>query len=51
MAVYLLMKGIADTRSEAITKAAVYWQEWHERESDEMFDPRKLAVWVRMQSM
>src|SRR6185503_20638724 len=51
VAVYLLMKGIADTRAEAITKAAVYWLEWREHESDEMFDPRKLADWVRMQSM
>jgi len=51
VAVYLLMKGIVDTRPEAITKAAVYWQEWRERESDEMFDPRKLADWVRMQSL
>ena len=51
VAVYLLMKGMADTRPEAITKAAVYWQEWRERESDEMFDPRKIADWVRMQSM
>lgn len=51
VAVYLLMKGIADTRLEAITKAAVYWQEWREHESDEMFDPRNLAGWARMQSM